>query len=146
MAINLEKWNIQEDLTSQNFNRRLLELETHMSNIVSRLESENQQLRQQLNNKVDLITTKSFNLQTDDIYKIPAGSYLFSGDSRNNTNFPFQEQWCAGILIKYSSQTFGTNGENGTQTIIVMSHGKPIYYNVKAWESWAGWKYSVPNS
>ena len=46
MAINLERWKNQEDLTSQNFNKRLIELENQINNIISRLDNENQQLKQ----------------------------------------------------------------------------------------------------
>ena len=53
MAINLERWKNQEDLTSQNFNKRLIELENQINNIISRLENENQQLKQRLNDKVE---------------------------------------------------------------------------------------------
>ena len=58
MAIELERWKNQEDLTSQNFNRRLLELETHFNSLVeknTKLEEENKKLKEQLNNKVEKI-------------------------------------------------------------------------------------------
>ena len=56
MAIELERWKNQEDLTSQNFNRRLLELETHFNSLVeknTKLEEENKELKKLLDNKVD---------------------------------------------------------------------------------------------
>jgi hypothetical protein len=56
MPINLERWKNQEDLTSQNFNRRLLELETHFNSLAeknTKLEEENTNLKKLLDNKVE---------------------------------------------------------------------------------------------
>ena len=56
MPINLERWKNQEDLTSQNFNRRLLELETHFNSLAeknTKLEEENEELKKLLDNKVE---------------------------------------------------------------------------------------------
>lgn len=58
MAIELERWKNQEDLTSQNFNRRLLELEKHFNSLAeknTKLEKENKKLKEQLDNKVDFL-------------------------------------------------------------------------------------------
>lgn len=95
MGYEITKFEFKGDLASANFNTKFTEIETYLNNMSSEIQAlrtENQQLKQQLNNKVNLIIKKSFNLLTDDIFKIPAGSYLFSGDSRTNANFPFQEQ------------------------------------------------------
>lgn len=56
MAIKLERWKNQEDLTSQNFNRRLTELETHFNSLTeknTKLEEENRKFKEQLDNKAD---------------------------------------------------------------------------------------------
>ena len=63
MAIELERWKNQEDLTSQNFNRRLLELETHFNSLVeknTKLEEENTKLKELLDNKVDKKDRRSY--------------------------------------------------------------------------------------
>lgn len=64
MAINLTQFNFQEDLTSQTFNQKLTEIQTHLNNLSSaneRLIRENQELRQLLNNKVNKVTVYSLN-------------------------------------------------------------------------------------
>ena len=73
MPINLERWKNQEDLTSQNFNRRLLELEKHFNSLAeknTKLEEENTKLKKLLDNKVEKIIYLPNNTDFDTITEI----------------------------------------------------------------------------
>ena len=82
MPINLERWKNQEDLTSQNFNRRLIELETHFNSLVeknTKLEEENTELKKLLDNKVDINIHLNNNTDFNTLTEIGAYSISVGG-------------------------------------------------------------------
>ena len=102
MAINLTKFNFQEDLTSQTFNQKLTEIQTHLNNLSSaneRLIRENQELRQLLNNKVEKSNING-TVICQDMNNIDIPITFFNGNALNRPSFMFD-----GILItgKYGS-------------------------------------------
>lgn len=135
MAINLEKWHIQEDLTSENFNKRLIELETHMNNIVSRLESENQQLKQQLNNKVEVFSVNSINI---DILNNANYSNNYETDTNLGKQMGLSVEW---VRIKYFKHTNPGVIGYGSQIAIPFEGGASlgVFYRNSTGNAWGAW-------
>ncbi|EHL17379.1 hypothetical protein HMPREF9630_00546 [Peptoanaerobacter stomatis] len=127
--IEITKFKPSDRASAEVFNKRLEEIETYLKNVVE----ENQQLRQQLNNKVEVF---SFNSVSIDVLNNFAYPNNYETDTNLGIQLGLQVNW---VRIKYFKHSNAVG--YGTQIAIPFEGGyfSTMYIRNSTGNAWGAW-------
>ncbi len=136
MGYEITKFEFKGDLASANFNTKFTEIETYLNNMSSEIQAlrtENQQLKQQLNNKVEVF---SFNSVSIDVLNNFAYPNNYETDTNLGIQLGLQVNW---VRIKYFKHSNAVG--YGTQIAIPFEGGyfSTMYIRNSTGNAWGAW-------
>lgn len=138
MGYEITKFEFKGELASASFNAKFKEIETYLNNMSSEIQvlrTENQQLRQQLNNKVEVFSVNSINI---DILNNANYSNNYETDTNLGKQMGLSVEW---VRIKYFKHTNPGVIGYGTQIAIPFEGGyfSTMYIRNSTGTAWGTW-------